>query len=198
MNDTPEVLFARRPAAYCVYSDCRERASYHQMPICREHAAQAWKAFEDIEPESYKRLVRGETREIASEARALKAKVDETKRLAVHRPGTIYFVRIGDRIKIGFTTDLYRRMCQYPPNSELLAIHPGTPGLERQTHKQFAHHLADGREWFRPNRELADHIEKVRKQYPGTPTMAALREPIKVTKENSTLRPKSSRLARRV
>lgn len=198
MNDTPDQLFALRPSAYCVFGGCRERSSYHQMPICREHAAQAWLAFEQVEPEQYKRLIRGETADVAAETRAAKAEHQETKRLSAHRAGTIYYLRIADRIKIGFTTDLYRRMGQYPPNSEILATHPGTPIVERDMHQRFSRHLADGREWFHPHGELDAHILQVQAQYPGTPTMAALREPMNPAKDQVTLRPRSSRLARRV
>lgn len=199
MNDTPEIVFMRRPAAFCVFGGCRERASYHQMPICREHAAQAWLTFDEEEPEQYKRLIRGETAEVAAEIRAAKAKKQEAKRLSAHRAGTIYYLRIADRVKIGFTTDLYQRMGQYPPNSEILATHPGTPTLERETHKRFAMHLADGREWFHPHAALDKHILKVQEQFPDSPTMAELREsmaPIKT--EVSSLRPRTSRLARKI
>src|SRR5690554_2780796 len=41
-------------------------------------------------------------------------------------PGWVYYIRVGDTIKIGFSQDVSQRMRTYPPNAELLAAHPGT------------------------------------------------------------------------
>jgi len=161
------------------------------MPICREHAAQAWKAFEDVEPESYKRVIRGEAFEVAAEQREAHAAAKRRKIDNSRRPGSIYYVQIADRVKIGFTTDLYQRMMHYPPHSVLLALHPGTPALERQMHQQFSVHLADGREWFHPNEELTAHMAAVNAKYPNTPTIAKMREPVQTPPaQQSTLRPR--------
>lgn len=195
MNGTSKNWFKPLPSNRCFFSDCTDRAAYADMPICREHAAQAWKLFDAKEPDDYKRIVRGEAKEVAAAQRATEARSAEAKRLAKLRAGMIYYIRIGDRIKIGYTRDMYRRMGQYPPNTELLAMHPGTPLLEQQMHQQFGKYLADGREWFHPNPELDAHIAKLKAQYPSTPTMAQLRAPIYV---QSTLRPRSSTVVRKV
>lgn len=68
--------------------------------------------------------------------------------------GTIYYALIDNTVKIGYTTDLHRRMRQYPPTSRLLAVEPGTRKLETARHSLFRAHLAHGREWFTPNPEL--------------------------------------------
>ena len=78
-----------------------------------------------------------------------------------NEPGWVYYIRMGDTIKIGYATDVAKRMRAYPPNAELLAAHPGTELLERQIHKQFGEHLARGREWFKPADELLAHIASV-------------------------------------
>lgn len=75
--------------------------------------------------------------------------------------GTIYYARIDDTIKIGFTTDLDKRMRQYPPTSQLLATEPGTKKLEKVRHSLFAVYLAHGREWFTPNPELDAWINEL-------------------------------------
>jgi len=78
-----------------------------------------------------------------------------------NEPGWVYYIRMGDTIKIGYATDVAKRMRAYPPTAELLAAHPGTELLERQIHKQFGEHLARGREWSAPADELMAHIASV-------------------------------------
>ena len=56
-------------------------------------------------------------------------------------------------------------MKQYPPNSTLLAVHPGTMRTERQMHSMFFNSIAKGKEWFTITPELIKHIERVRKQF---------------------------------
>ena len=75
--------------------------------------------------------------------------------------GLVYYLRIGDLIKIGYTTNLYLRMEKYPPNAELLATEYGDRKLERERHSRFSIHLRRGREWFDPAPELMKWIEGV-------------------------------------
>jgi len=62
--------------------------------------------------------------------------------------GLIYYALFCCRIKIGFTTDLKSRMAQLGGPDEVLATEPGTMDLEGKRHRQFAHALVKGREWF--------------------------------------------------
>jgi hypothetical protein len=68
--------------------------------------------------------------------------------------------------------------------------------LEKEMHQDFGRYLADGREWFHPNPELDAHIMKVQEKYPDTGTIAQMRQPMKF--HNSTFRPRSSTMARKV
>jgi hypothetical protein len=72
--------------------------------------------------------------------------------------GFVYYLRVGERVKIGFSTDVKRRMRQYPPGSQLLAVEPGDYGIELRRHRQFSGSRTDGREWFRPTPDLLEHI----------------------------------------
>lgn len=45
----------------------------------------------------------------------------------------VYYMRIGNRVKIGFTTNLARRLIYINPE-ELLATEPGDNGLEQRRH----------------------------------------------------------------
>lgn len=48
-------------------------------------------------------------------------------------PGTIYYLRLGNRVKIGFTTNIERRMREIP-HEELLGADEGTPLDEQRMH----------------------------------------------------------------
>lgn len=85
--------------------------------------------------------------------------------LTQNAPGWVYYIRMGDVIKIGYAADVAKRMRNYPPSAELLAAHPGTPAVEREMHKRFAADLAQGREWFRESDELVAHIAQVVEQF---------------------------------
>lgn len=70
----------------------------------------------------------------------------------------VYYVLFGDRVKIGTTTKLRKRLTAIP-HDRVLATEPGSYDVERQRHAQFRH-LREGRnrEWFRYEAELVDHI----------------------------------------
>lgn len=74
----------------------------------------------------------------------------------------VYYVRMGDRIKIGTSISVHKRMRSYPPNAELLATEPGGYDVEARRLAQFAPHLADRKEWFHPAPELMAHIDSLR------------------------------------
>jgi len=74
-------------------------------------------------------------------------------------PGVVYYLRVGDLIKIGHTRRIDQRLKAYPPDAVLLATEPGTEELETQRHDQFAEFLGARCEWFRPGLALLAHIE---------------------------------------
>lgn len=91
---------------------------------------------------------------------------------AVNDPGWVYYIRMGDVIKIGYAKDVARRMRAYPPSAMLLAAHPGTPAVERDMHKRFSADLDRGREWFRESEALVAHIESVIEKFGAPEGMA--------------------------
>lgn len=80
-------------------------------------------------------------------------------------PGWVYYIRMGDMMKIGYATDVSKRMRAYPPNAELLAAHPGTKDVEKFMHRRFAEFRERGREWFTLAPEIMEHIAGVVEQY---------------------------------
>lgn len=69
-------------------------------------------------------------------------------------PERVYYVRVGEHIKIGYTRNVSNRLSGYPPNSELLAVELGNKTLEKERHHQFHAYLAWGREWFADCQEI--------------------------------------------
>lgn len=81
------------------------------------------------------------------------------------RPSVVYYIRLSDRIKIGFTTNLPGRMLVLP-HDEVLAIEPGDFQLEQARHKQFREfRVVKQREWFHAVPPLLAHIEALRAEH---------------------------------
>lgn len=157
-----------KPDHLCVWPECTERRSFVTMPLCPVHVGYVH--------ETAKRLKWDETREEAiTRTRRMEATRRRSERVWARedrlsetrgaKPGWIYYLHIDGKVKIGYTTDIVKRMRSYPPSSPLLGVHPGTPELERQMHEQFRGSLIQGREWFRPDGDLLAHCERVRAQY---------------------------------
>jgi hypothetical protein len=78
-------------------------------------------------------------------------------------PHVVYYIRTGDRIKIGTTADLRKRMAALMPD-EVLAAEPGAREVERERLRQFRHLRIAG-ERFAPGDDLTAHISAVRKEH---------------------------------
>jgi hypothetical protein len=85
----------------------------------------------------------------------------EKAALRQDRDGFVYYLHVGERIKIGYSVDVKRRMRDYPPGSELLAVEPGDRELETKRHRQFAGSRTDGREWFRPTPDILELVAEI-------------------------------------
>ncbi|PZG47450.1 hypothetical protein C1I98_13340 [Spongiactinospora gelatinilytica] len=77
----------------------------------------------------------------------------------------VYFIRRGDLIKIGWTSDMATRMRFHKPDA-ILHSEQGDQKDEAKLHRKFAHlrvPAVDGRparEWFRPGDDLIAYIEE--------------------------------------
>lgn len=72
----------------------------------------------------------------------------------------VYYIRRGDLIKIGTTTEPRKRFGSLVPD-EILAVEPGGVEEERARHRQFRFLRVRG-EYFRDAPELREHIQQVR------------------------------------
>lgn len=81
----------------------------------------------------------------------------------------IYFIYHNGHIKIGFSTDPWRRLASlqtaHYQQLDMLATMPGEQADEREIHQRFWKHRERG-EWFRDNELLRQFIDEVRGRYP--------------------------------
>jgi hypothetical protein len=111
-----------RPSPYqldrCVWPGCRQRRTPTEweddtLHLCARHAH-----FVTTFVTRHEKLTR---RRLSTHDR--RGEVHEGVDLDI---GCIYFVRSGDKIKIGFTRSLERRLRSYPPDARVLATMVGT------------------------------------------------------------------------
>lgn len=165
----------------CAWPRCQERLTI-PLPggetldqrygvLCAVHAVDVTIAVirHEREANSVKEFFQQQTTERAVRAAAWKAEDEryeaEKAALRQERDGFVYYLRVGERIKVGYSVDVKRRMRAYPPGSDLLAVEPGDRELETQRHRQFAGSRTDGREWFRPTPDLLELVTEIVKTY---------------------------------
>lgn len=132
------------------------------QPVCTDHALEIANAVDGrpVDTKVAEALKAQRVRERVSAAED-EVRVARGKR----QPGFVYYIRMGDLIKIGYASNISRRMRAYPPSAELLAAHPGTIELEKSIHADFHAFLRRGREWFEPHQSVMAHIASVREKF---------------------------------
>jgi hypothetical protein len=139
-------------------SFCDEPAADHMpFPICAKHAIRVAMAVTELadarRKDSLFVLVKG-----IEEIQDSRRRSAQRTQVAGKHEGRVYYVRLGNHIKIGYTQDIKARMRSYGPTAVLLAAEPDPGGVERKRHRQFAEYLDAGNEWFLPSPELMEHI----------------------------------------
>jgi hypothetical protein len=76
------------------------------------------------------------------------------------RVDVVYYLRFGERVKIGTTANPRQRFAAIR-NEEVLAFERGDRRLEQRRHEQFADYRYTGSEWFRSTPALAAHIDVI-------------------------------------
>lgn len=162
-----------RPAL-CSGRTCRNVGGYLDLPFCEPCTLALWAVMDEGIPGDAKDAARGGRimpylvrKAMADEVQREQDQMEAERARAefMTKPGIIYYLQVGDLVKIGYSSDLPRRMKQYPPHAILLAQHPGTRETERDMHQKLATKLAKGREWFRVCSEVEAHIENVKATY---------------------------------
>lgn len=79
----------------------------------------------------------------------------------------VYFIRSGDLIKIGHTSNIAKRKGAGGLSagwSDVLVLWRGTRADEQALHQRFAAHRHHGNEWYRPAQPLIDFINEQRER----------------------------------
>lgn len=162
---------ARATLAECVIPGCGFQ-TFGPTGLCIHCASFVVNYWDDQKDELDADLSREAMRERRVQKR-LREMHEETRARESRRqqPGWIYYLLIDGRIKIGYSADVKRRLKAYPPDTPLLALHPGTKELEGELHRQFVGCRAAGREWFLDVPEIREHIKQVIAQF-GEPDRA--------------------------
>lgn len=141
----------------CPIPGCTDRRLKTGL-VCIRHGVEIWQQVQRSKGEP-------EIHQIAVESVAERErKLDEAHRKNIEfnkRHGQIYYLRLDEKIKIGWSANLGQRLMSYPPHMVLLADHPGNRADERDLHRTFRPSLAAGREWYHPTQELLDHIQRI-------------------------------------
>ncbi len=134
------------------------------VSMCQKHLREAYLYVAD-KLESRIAAVRAEGRERSAANKAA------AELAASEASSVVYYLRFGDRIKIGTSRNLPARL-DVVPHDAVLATEPGDHRLERRRHKEFA---ADRlyREWFAASERLVAHCAMLR-QHHGEPTVAGI------------------------
>lgn len=157
----------------CSVGYCDQPASLdvRTLPLCHQHGWEVARVFRE--------RIMYEAQQRDAEAATRRFEVYQADR--GNRTGAmVYYARIGDYIKIGYSTRLRNRLSALRVD-ELLACEPGTPELEQQRHREFATERIDlRRENFRPSERLKAHIEAKRAEH-GLPEWATRPRTSKIT-----------------
>lgn len=128
------------------------------FPICQRHAKQLCAHFSG----SLNSLYTDAEKVELLKGRPTDAERTRDRRESYRAQSVVYYVRIGDYIKIGYSTNLTARLSALRVSrDDVMATEPGGPKLERVRHRQFAHLRNGRRENFAPAQDLLDHIASV-------------------------------------
>lgn len=139
--------------------DCdRPVAPDSPVPICPRHLREAYLYVRDLiaaaDPESLS----------VEDEKAEAVKLPKPPETADPADCVVYYIRFGDRIKIGTTRNVWKRVRAIPVD-RILATEPGSYELERERHEQFGEFRHGNTEWFRDCPEIRQHINALRREY---------------------------------
>lgn len=158
MRDLSDEVLSRQ----CCWPRCNRVLPEPDIPICRHHAIKIFLRYREEFGDSVASVL-GERLDKREQRRDPTAFGHAKRRdEALVAQSQVYYVRIGDHIKIGYTVNLRTRCSQLRVDvSRVMATEPGGRKLEQERHQQFAAERVGRREDFNPSPRLLEHIERV-------------------------------------
>lgn len=165
----------------CKFQTLKQISEGIDFPICSVHAAAVWEAIEhrdkiDREEQhlseamaamvARRDAIRLERRQALAEEDAQRKsdlKADKVE-------GQIYFIMLGDLVKVGWSSNLRKRLKSYGASAELLAHYPAYRADETHLHQQLKPSRAKGREWYHYDSAIRLYIVTAVAKY-GPPTV---------------------------
>jgi hypothetical protein len=133
------------------------------FPICFRHASAVYEFLRGRIDAA------GQSNWLDDRASALIASSVQRPRQDHDNRGAVYYVKLGDLLKIGCTyRRVWDRVSSYPPHRVLLAAEPGGFEVEAQRLAQFAHLKVSGKEWHDFGPDLREHVAAIRELH-GVP-----------------------------
>lgn len=165
----PEDLTNVACVAFACTRYVQEQFHSRHVYLCQEHALAVWATVQEmIDPDAlremaYRRVTPHEVRH---------PELYEATPIS-EATGVVYFIRTGGLIKVGFTSDLDRRLKAYPPDAEVLAFYSASFAEEQRWHKLLTVHRAERREWYHPAREVMAAVEEAKARQTPEPRLSS-------------------------
>lgn len=172
----------------CLVPGCGEELSYWSrtahpvsrrdvdldLPLCWTHMAIVFKmtAASFAEDRQFIEALADVNERLA--ARNAREEVAERAAFMARETGDIYFVRVGELVKVGWTRDLWARLKAYGASAVLLASYPATRQDETNLHRQLTPARAKGREWYEDGAVIAHFIDEALAKYGAPPKLDGL------------------------
>ncbi|WP_327594656.1 GIY-YIG nuclease family protein [Streptomyces chartreusis] len=133
-------------------------------PLCRRHRMEVALA---IVPEMLRAAAGADVRQPRKLSPAQQALIDDAMRaplrLDSHHPACVYLIGRGDRLKIGYSTHMARRLGDlHAEAADVLLLLAGGRRLESALHERYADFRVGNTEWFTRAQCLEDFVQQGR------------------------------------
>lgn len=154
MNRTPGVPQFQVARGLCAHGSCSEAALAEcPVPLCGKHLREVYQFAQDLIADGWDTAVRDYVSDLHS-------KFSPPRKVLKHpRPGHVYFIRLGNMVKVGFSEVPMRRL-KALPHEEVIGVVLGSRDDEHAWHVMLAEYRAVG-EWFRAEPEVLEAIRRV-------------------------------------
>lgn len=150
-----------------------DRDASRHLPLCYEHGLIAWRQVQKVSdlPVIIETAAAIEKREQERALAEVRRRVAARGGKGDHE-GLMYFVRINNLVKVGWTQNLPRRLKEYGAGAVLLVHYPATSEEETELHRSLRPALAKGREWYHDGDVIQLFVKNALQRH-GPPTVKA-------------------------
>lgn len=144
------------------------RIGYLSGLLSRKRAQEWLDGKSDRDLEQAREEIARQRRTIAWQAKKLRGEPTEygpEEPPATPTRGVIYALLNGYNVKIGWTSNLERRLREYPPSTQLLVTYPGKRKDETALKRKFAHLATHGNEWFPYAPQITEWVDSMKAQH---------------------------------